>query len=164
MRADHAIHRIVERQPQLLAEIFAQRATLIGDILDAAFVGIEVSCTATATDRRAEWRTVGNATGVVGLAKIDIERRGHLGRQCVPLRQLRRIGGLADPLRHLIGCGTFGIRHLRAVVALQQRIPLQLLLDEARHLDVGELQKLDRLTQLRRHDQSLSLAEIEARP
>ena len=51
-----------------------------------------------------------------------------------------------------------------AVVALEQRIPLQLLLDEARHLDVGILQQLDRLPQLRRHDQRLRLAKIEAWP
>ena len=38
MRADHPIDRIGERQPQLLAKMLAQRATLIGEIVDAALV------------------------------------------------------------------------------------------------------------------------------
>ena len=52
MRTDHPVDRIGERQPQLLAEIFAQRAPLIGDIVDAAFVGVEVARAAAAGDRR----------------------------------------------------------------------------------------------------------------
>ena len=46
-------------------------------------------------------------------------------------------------------------------ITLKQRVPLQLLLDIRRGLDIGVLQQLDRLTQLRRHDQSLALAEVE---
>ena len=92
VRADHAVHRIVERQPQLLAEIFAQRATLVGDVLDAAIVGVEVARAATAVDRLSEWRAIGHAAGVVGLAEIGIERRRRLGRQRVRLRELRRVG------------------------------------------------------------------------
>ncbi len=81
-----------ERQPQLLAEMVAQRATLIGDILDAALVNVEVPGAAAAGDRRDQRRAIGDAARVVGFAKIGIERRGHLGGQCVCLRQLRRIG------------------------------------------------------------------------
>ena len=36
-------------------------------------------------------------------------------------------------------------------------------IDEGTDLDVGELQQLDRLAQLRRHDQRLRLAQVEAR-
>ena len=39
------------------------------------------------------------------------------------------------------------------LVAFQQRIALQLLLDEGADLEIGELQQLDRLPQLRRHHQ-----------
>ena len=164
MRADHAIRRIVERQSQLLAEMVAQRATLIGDIIDAALIDVEVPGAAAADDRSGRRCTIGNTARVIGFAKIGVERRGHLRGQGVCLRQLRRIGGFAEPLRQLVRCGTFGIRQLGAVVALKQRIPLQLLFDEARHLDIGVLQQLDRLTQLRRHDERLGLAEIEAWP
>ena len=164
MRADHAIDRIGKRQPQLLAEIIAQRAPFIGHIVDAAFVGVEVARAASAGDRRAQRCAIRHAAGVIGLGGIGIERRRHLGRQRVRLRELRRIRRLVDPFRHLVRRGTLGVRQLGALVALEQRVPLQLLLDEARHLDVGILQQLDRLTQLRRHHQGLRLAKIEARP
>jgi hypothetical protein len=43
------------------------------------------------------------------------------------------------------------------VLALQQRIALQLGLDEGLQLKVGQLQQLDRLLQLGRDDQTLAL-------
>ncbi len=73
--------------------MLAQRAALIGDIIDATLVNVEVPGTATASDRRGRRCTIGNTTRVVGFAKIGVERRGHLRGQCVCLRQLRRIGG-----------------------------------------------------------------------
>ncbi len=50
----------------------------------------------------------------------------------------------------------------RRFVVLQQRIALELLIDERRKLHLGKLQQLDRLLQLRRHHQGLRLAQIEA--
>ena len=52
-------------------------------------------------------------------------------------------------------------RRLGAVVGpLQQRIPLQFFLDKGRQIEIGQLQQLDRLHQLRRHHQRLGLAEF----
>ena len=48
-----------------------------------------------------------------------------------------------------------------ALVALEQRVALQLLVDEGLQFHVGHLQQLDGLLQLRRHHQGLALAEVE---
>ena len=69
----------------------------------------------------------------------------------------------------IAGIGEFGPlgdrlardRRFRAVAgAFQQRIALQLLLDEGRKVEIRQLQQLDRLHQLRRHNQRLRLAEL----
>ena len=69
----------------------------------------------------------------------------------------------------IVGIGKFGAlgrrfardRRLGAVAgALQQRIALQFLLDKGRQIEIGQLQQLDRLHQLRRHHQRLGLAEL----
>ena len=129
-----------------------RRATLVGDVLDAAFVGVEILRTATAGDRR--WRAVGDAAGIVGLAEIGIERAADSVGSVSALRELRRIGGLADPLRRLIRAArsVFGTPALssRSSSGFRSSSSSTKLGD----LDVGELQQLDRLTQLRRHDQS----------
>ena len=44
--------------------------------------------------------------------------------------------------------------------AFQQRIALQFVFDEGGEVEVGQLQELDRLHQLRRHHQRLRLAEL----
>ena len=49
---------------------------------------------------------------------------------------------------------------LALLVALKQRVPLELALDESLQLEIGHLQKLDRLLQLRRHDQGLALLQL----
>jgi len=97
------------------------------------------------------------------LGVVVVERRGGYRGQRIRIGELCRVGALADALRRLIGRGTLAVG-LGPLVALEQRIPLQLLVDEAGDLDVGVLQQLDRLTQLRRHHQGLRLAEIEAWP
>ena len=50
-----------------------------------------------------------------------------------------------------------------ALLALQQRIALQLALDIGLELKIRQLQQLDRLLQLRRDDQSLALPNLETR-
>jgi len=54
-----------------------------------------------------------------------------------------------------------GVARLRLARALQQRIALELALDVSGKIEVGELQQLDGLHQLRRHHQRLALAEFE---
>ena len=61
----------------------------------------------------------------------------------------------------------FGLAARCAVVGglgrLEKRILLELLSDIGGELEVGQLQQLDRLLQLRRHDQGLALAQIETK-
>ena len=67
------------------------------------------------------------------------------------------MAGIFAPL----GGGFARDRRLGTVAgALQQRIALQFLLDEGRKVEIGQLQQLDRLHQLRRHHQRLGLSEL----
>ena len=63
--------------------------------------------------------------------------------------------------RRLLACRCLRDALGRRVVALEQRVLLDLALDERRQLEIGKLQQLDRLLQLRRHDERLGLPEIE---
>ncbi len=93
---------------------------------------------------------------------ISIERGGSRLRQRVGAGVIGGIGRGLAPIGQLVGRRTFG-RQGVGFGALEQRVALQLLLDEGGDLLVGELQQLDRLPQLRRHDQRLALAELETR-
>ena len=76
-------------------------------------------------------------------AAIVLEPVGLLGRsRCVGLLRLDRR------------------RFVPRLGALQQRIALDLLVDELLELEMGELQQPDRLHQLRRHHQRLRLAQL----
>ena len=44
----------------------------------------------------------------------------------------------------------------------QQRVLLQLLIDEFPDLEIGQLQQLDRLLKLRRHDERLRLPQVQS--
>ena len=55
-----------------------------------------------------------------------------------------------------------GLFSVAALIALEQRIAFKLAFDIGLQLEVGHLQQLDRLLQLRRHDQGLALFEFEA--
>ena len=71
----------------------------------------------------------------------------------------RGLGGGLLGARSFLAVG-FGI----ALVALEQRIALQLALDEGLELKVRQLQQLDRLLQLRGDDQPLPLTKLLPRP
>ena len=58
-----------------------------------------------------------------------------------------------------VACGTVA---RFPVVAIQQGIALDLPVHIVRQLEVRELQQLDRLLQLGRHDQGLGLPQVEA--
>ncbi len=49
----------------------------------------------------------------------------------------------------------------RILGVLQQRIAFELRIDESRELEMGQLQQLDRLQQLRRHGQGLPLPQLQ---
>ena len=70
------------------------------------------------------------------------------------------VGQQASVRRAVWGVGFGGPVLALRLVAGQQRIALQLRLDEGVELQVGELQQLDRLLQLGRDDQTLALAEF----
>jgi hypothetical protein len=71
-----------------------------------------------------------------------------LGGEPVVAHRFRRFG-----LLQLIGA-----RFVVRLGALDQRIALDLLFDEALQFGIGHLQQLDRLHQLRRHHQRLRLS------
>ena len=48
------------------------------------------------------------------------------------------------------------------LLALEERVLLELALDVGRQLEIAQLQQLDRLLQLRRHHQSLALTHIQS--
>ena len=58
------------------------------------------------------------------------------------------------------GAGALGVGFMVAFVALEQGIALELGLDIGLQLEVRQLQKLDRLLQLRRDDKALALPEL----
>jgi hypothetical protein len=75
---------------------------------------------------------------------------------------------LAEPVGHHVDAQVAGRRFALdlghdfalALIALQQRVALQLGLDEGVELDVRQLQQLDRLLQLRSDDEALALPEL----
>ena len=73
--------------------------------------------------------------------------------EVLPYRRVRDVG-------HRLGVRR--VNSIRRLVGtLQQRVALELFLNEGGQLHVGELQKLDRLQKLWRHNQGLSLAHHE---
>ena len=77
-------------------------------------------------------------------------------------------GGVSDAIQRRLAdfrlafgrCGCVGLAVGVALVSLQQRIALKLALDIGIQLDAGQLQKLDRLLQLRRDDEALALPQL----
>ena len=84
-------------------------------------------------------RHIGGIAALVAIA-AGLARIGELGTLSGRLARHRGFGTVTGPL--------------------QQRIALQLLLDEGREVEIRQLQQLDRLHQLRRHHQRLRLAEL----
>ncbi|MGY4599815.1 hypothetical protein ACVWXL_007561 [Bradyrhizobium sp. GM22.5] len=60
----------------------------------------------------------------------------------------------------LAGLGRALARGRLVIGPFQQGITLEFLFDERREIEIGQLQQLDRLHQLRRHDQRLRLPEL----
>ncbi len=71
------------------------------------------------------------------------------------------VGALAGGIAFHDG-GRLAGRRGGAVVTLQDRVALQLLLAMIRQLDIRQLQQLDGLLQLRRHDQRLALTHFQS--
>ena len=94
---------------------------------------------------------------------IGIERRGRLGGQCICLRAIcaasaalaDRSGTWSGAARSVVGSSALSSRSSSGLRSSSSSTKLA-------DLDIRVLQQLDRLTQLRRHDQCLGLAQIEA--
>ena len=71
-------------------------------------------------------------------------------------------GGVVEPIgdRRILG-RALGLPRSVALVAGQQRVLLELGVHEGVELNIGELQELDSLLQLRRDDQRLALPNLE---
>ena len=61
-----------------------------------------------------------------------------------------------------VAAGSDGNRLLgiAGILAFEQGVLFELLFDKGRELDIGQLQQLDRLLQLRRHHQRLALPDL----
>jgi len=98
----------------------------------------------------------------LGHALADVRRTAHgIGK----VGGFVRGAGIIAPLGHLAGLlirfAAPVLRFLR-LRALQQRIALQFGVHEGLKLDVRHLQQPDRLLHLRRHDQGLTLADLQS--
>ncbi len=90
--------------------------------------------------------------GGPGIGRVLVRR--HVGRAVQ--RALARAG------RRLLGRRLVWRRLRALVLALEERVLLELALDVGRKLEVAQLQQLDRLLQLRRHHQGLALTHIQS--
>ncbi len=157
LRADQPVERIAEAEAKLLVQMLAQRAAARRQILHAALRSVRATA---AAELGAEQRAV----GVEGVGPVGIE--GCLLRQLVGGDQGGGIGLRREGFRlgtgTLVGSGQLG-RLGVPIVALEQRIALELLLDEGCDVEVGKLQQLERLLHLRGHRKRLRLAQVDAR-
>src|SRR5262249_2931503 len=88
----------------------------------------------------------GRSVGAVGLAVSD---GGGVGQGAVAGDRRRGLGWCLAVVRRL-------------ALALEQRVAFELFLDLGGELLGGQLQRLDRLLELRRHDERLALTQIHA--
>ena len=94
------------------------------------------------------------------IAEIGIEAAGVIADG---LRQIKPavVGAFASRLLGAIGLRLVGrLGAGRRLFTLEQRIALELGVDEFREFEVGELQQPDGLLQLRRHHQLLALPQL----
>src|SRR6185437_11107986 len=140
-----------------------QRGAPVREVVDPTFVRLEIPVAAAPVERSLRGEPIPGTAGIEGFPVIRVQRGSGLTGQdfCY-----RRVGSVACGLRtngYLVRGRALSGGKVRCFIPLQQRVPFQLLLDERGDLDIVELQQLDGLTQLRRHDQGLALAEIETR-
>ena len=184
---DHALRRRREGHRELFGEMVGERQLGGHEGFEIVFVVAGGAAAPFGVDRRR--RVLCGARGglrrLLGehVLKAGIERLRDLGAGAEVAIQPFLLAGLERGLAARTG-GDVGVvtivpvaagvavvgpldgrlarhRRLRAVgSALEQRIALQLLLDEGGQVQVRQLQQLDRLHQLRRHHQRLRLAEL----
>ena len=160
--ADNALGRISEEDRGLTLKMVAQ-AEGLGDI------GFEVGGFAgVRADAEARPGVGAQAVGWGGLERrrsaVRVEGVVDLGAEIggeapgVRLERLARpVAGLGWRIRDARAVLRLGVWILALLRTLEQRIARQFVLDELGQLEVGHLQQLDRLQQLRRQNHSLTL-------
>ena len=159
--ADQAVARVDAGDLQL----FSQMVVQIGSARQGRFQRHRVFVVETPAARicirrrsrflRRRRCAVGDTVFAVDVIVIGIEIARSVGRRRVFAQRERCVGAR----------NSFDFARVFArtcFVALEERILFELLLDECREFDVRHLQQLDRLLQLRRHDQRLALAELQS--
>jgi hypothetical protein len=164
---DHAMNRIGDRQRELFGEMIAQRR--LGG--DEGFE-IVVAVLAAAGADTGPFR-IGGGLGLsralrrlagIGKDVLDrsvervLDRRRAVDVGFCPLVLGRFARGISEGIRGVLA----RLRGLLALGALQQRVALQFTFHIGRQIEIGELQQLDGLHQLRRHHERLALPEFES--
>ena len=166
VRADHAVHRVGEAQAQLLAEMVAQGAGARRRSRRCrARRRRSCDCRRGPRSDRQRGRRRRRRRDRRSSAWSAIERRRRLGRQRVGARRIGRIG-------RRVGARARSGRARRARRSAVRRVSSRSSSGlrssssstNGVDLDIGVLQQLDRLTQLRRHDQRLALAKSRRGP
>ena len=164
--ADHAPYRIDDFQGQLLAQPIRQRRFRGHEGFEIEFA-VVAAAGADASPFRIAARRVGYALaaglGLIGGSVVDMVL-GPLRFGFAVRRAVAAVPGLAG-LGRLVG----GLRAVDAgrrlavgVAGLEQRVALELGVDIGDQVEIGELQQLDGLHQLRRHHQRLALPDLES--
>jgi len=151
MQRDHAVALVTKVGPNLLEQMLAQGARPVRGLVEPG-TAVRVECCGATVPRlgfsaEIEWAVTVFPFGLPMLDRIGCGvAREHLrnsrGRRPLSSGVTR---GFPEPL----------------LAPLQQRVLLDLAIDEVGQLEVRGLQHFDRLLQLRRHDQRLRLAQLE---
>ena len=170
--ADHAAHRIGDRQRHLLGEMIGERRLGRDERFEIVV--------AVLARRRSRRRTIPNRPAAAARTADGLSppSSGKTFSSSVPspCSMALRLVSSSSPIQSgaaarrrlplAIGRRLRARRRQRRVVvvagALQQRIALELALDIGGQIQTRELQQLDGLHQLRRHHQRLALAELES--
>ena len=167
MQTDDPIRRIVEVHLQLLEQRIPQALLARKALLDAriavalprpaAPVG-ELLRPAAGVARPVAAGIVRVLVCVVGIERGLVARRQGLGGGQVETVGRRLV--VATRRRGLADLGTAVAGREIGFLALQQGVLLELPFHVRRQVEVRKLQQLDRLLQLRRHDQRLALSKL----
>ncbi len=162
MLADQLVGGRGEGEMHLVSQVFGERRLAGESGIEVEALGIERqgALRPQRGPARFGWRRHRLAARGIGarLVGVDILEFG------IQRAQALLGAGIGGQGRHHVGLlAALGhlLLHVTALIALEQRIALEFLVDEGLQFHVGHLQQLDGLLQLRRHDQGLALAKIE---
>ena len=148
--ADDPLFRVADAEAELLAQMGAEVTRHGREVVDPAIIGAPIA--AARADRPG--KPVGSATLVERIGVIGLHRVRHF-LHADQVGRIQRAEGLGALVR-----GRLLRRSVGPLIPFQQRVALEFALHEGRNLKVGELKKLDGLTQLRRHHQRLRLPKL----